>query len=86
MTCVGAAPSPDPAWFNNTLSERPRKSTPRPSNDIRLVVIDAGHGGKDPGGLGRHCREKDIALNVARLLKDDLQARYPRHPIPANPR
>jgi len=32
---------------------------------IRTVVIDAGHGGKDPGALGRHSREKDIALAVA---------------------
>ncbi|PQJ23545.1 N-acetylmuramoyl-L-alanine amidase [Tenacibaculum sp. SG-28] len=29
------------------------------------VVIDAGHGGKDPGNLGNGYREKDIALRVA---------------------
>lgn len=29
------------------------------------VVIDAGHGGKDPGNLGNGYREKDIALKVA---------------------
>jgi len=32
---------------------------------IKTVVIDAGHGGKDPGALGKHSREKDIALAVA---------------------
>ena len=32
---------------------------------IRTVVIDAGHGGKDPGALGKHSREKDITLAVA---------------------
>jgi len=29
------------------------------------VVIDAGHGGKDPGCLGSKLREKDVALDVA---------------------
>ena len=29
------------------------------------VVIDAGHGGKDPGCLGSYSREKDVALDVA---------------------
>ncbi|WP_439129284.1 N-acetylmuramoyl-L-alanine amidase family protein, partial [Polaribacter sp.] len=30
-----------------------------------VVVIDAGHGGKDPGNLGNGFREKNIALKVA---------------------
>lgn len=34
-------------------------------NKITKVVIDAGHGGKDPGALGKHSREKDIVLTVA---------------------
>ena len=29
------------------------------------VVIDAGHGGKDPGCLGTYSKEKDVALDVA---------------------
>ena len=32
---------------------------------IHRVVIDAGHGGKDPGALGKNSREKDIALAIA---------------------
>lgn len=32
---------------------------------IKTVVIDAGHGGKDPGALGKYSKEKDIALSVA---------------------
>jgi len=32
---------------------------------ITTVVIDAGHGGKDPGAMGKHSREKDITLAVA---------------------
>ncbi len=30
-----------------------------------VVVIDAGHGGHDPGAIGQYAKEKDINLNVA---------------------
>lgn len=40
-----------------------------------LVVIDPGHGGRDPGALGQMSQEKQIVLNVAnqliQLLRDD---------------
>ena len=32
---------------------------------VRTVVIDAGHGGKDPGAVGKKVKEKDITLKVA---------------------
>jgi N-acetylmuramoyl-L-alanine amidase len=32
---------------------------------VAKVVIDAGHGGNDPGSLGKICKEKDINLKVA---------------------
>lgn len=32
---------------------------------IKTVVIDAGHGGKDPGAIGKKAKEKDIALAIA---------------------
>lgn len=32
---------------------------------IKTVVIDAGHGGHDPGALGKHGKEKNIALAIA---------------------
>ncbi len=39
------------------------------------VVIDAGHGGKDPGCLGTYSKEKDVALDVAlktgKLISDN---------------
>ncbi|MDP2939550.1 MAG: N-acetylmuramoyl-L-alanine amidase [Candidatus Omnitrophota bacterium] len=42
---------------------------------INRVVIDAGHGGKDPGAIGRYgLREKDITLDIVRRLKDELEA------------
>jgi N-acetylmuramoyl-L-alanine amidase len=38
--------------------------------DIRVnkVVIDAGHGGKDSGTIGKFSKEKDVALKIAREL------------------
>ena len=40
-----------------------------------VVVIDAGHGGKDPGCIGKAgTREKDIVLSVAKKLKNKLDA------------
>ena len=37
-----------------------------------LVVIDAGHGGKDPGASSGSSREKDIVLGLALALRDEL--------------
>ena len=40
-----------------------------------VIVVDAGHGGKDPGCIGKGgTREKDIVLSVAKKLKDKLDA------------
>jgi N-acetylmuramoyl-L-alanine amidase len=37
---------------------------------LAIIVIDAGHGGEDPGATGRHgSREKNITLTIARRLK-----------------
>ncbi|MFP4473305.1 MAG: N-acetylmuramoyl-L-alanine amidase [Candidatus Omnitrophota bacterium] len=37
------------------------------------VVIDAGHGGKDPGALGQGLQEKVIVLDIARRLARELE-------------
>lgn len=39
-----------------------------------LVVIDAGHGGHDPGASGQGFREKDLVLGLATALRDKLVA------------
>lgn len=52
----------------------------RDPNLIRTVVIDAGHGGKDPGaiGTGRYkAAEKDIALNVSLLAGKYIKEAFP---------
>lgn len=45
------------------------RKQPRPI----IVVLDPGHGGEDPGAIGRRgTREKDIVLVIAKLLKSKL--------------
>lgn len=39
----------------------------------RVVVIDAGHGGKDPGAHKENTSEKDVNLTAARMLKQKLE-------------
>lgn len=41
-----------------------------------LVVIDAGHGGHDPGapGVDGQRREKEVTLQIARAIRDELRA------------
>lgn len=44
-----------------------------PVHRHKVIVIDAGHGGKDPGALGDHVREKDVTLAAAEALKRRLE-------------
>lgn len=46
---------------------------------LRTVVIDPGHGGKDPGALGktRNMHEKHIVLSVSRLLGQKIKENHP---------
>lgn len=39
----------------------------------KVIAIDPGHGGKDPGAVGNGYREKDIVLNVGLYLRDYLK-------------
>ena len=47
---------------------------------VKTIVIDAGHGGKDPGNLGTgryKTREKDIALDVALRVGGYIEKQFP---------
>ncbi len=44
---------------------------------IKTVVIDAGHGGKDPGCHGASAQEKHVCLSMALMLGDMIKKNYP---------
>ena len=46
---------------------------------LKTVVIDPGHGGKDPGALGQSstAHEKHIVLSISKLLGEKIKAAYP---------
>ncbi|NNU34445.1 N-acetylmuramoyl-L-alanine amidase [Mucilaginibacter sp. S1162] len=50
-----------------------KKSTFR----FKTVIIDAGHGGKDPGTHGLHTNEKTVALSIAKKLRAAIQEQMP---------
>ncbi|NQE64091.1 N-acetylmuramoyl-L-alanine amidase [Caulobacter sp. RHG1] len=72
LKAVGGAVSAAP----QTLPRVTQASTPIKAAPLRLkkvIVIDAGHGGKDPGSLGANVHEKEVTLAAAKALKDRLE-------------
>jgi N-acetylmuramoyl-L-alanine amidase len=52
------------------LQQQPQSPSAEKVTRLATIVIDAGHGGEDPGAMGRRgSREKDITLNIAKRLK-----------------
>jgi N-acetylmuramoyl-L-alanine amidase len=65
---VGGAPVPQPAA---AAVPKPVVAAHAPGRSLRdlVIAIDAGHGGKDPGAIGRAgTQEKDVTLAMAREL------------------
>ncbi|PZR37754.1 MAG: N-acetylmuramoyl-L-alanine amidase [Azospira oryzae] len=44
---------------------------------LKTIVIDAGHGGKDPGTRGKTAREKDVALKIALKFGELVEKNIP---------
>lgn len=68
---AGCAAVPVPS---RATSRTPSPLPSRMAAPIRTIVVDAGHGGKDPGTSHYGLREKHLALDIARRLRDELAA------------
>lgn len=71
------APLPPPVTKPERVEEKPKAAVKGGIGKIRRIVVDAGHGGHDPGASGAGgTREKDvvlqIALKLAQKLRDEL--------------
>lgn len=79
QTQTASIPAPD---FQPTPTPQPQYSAPtgeftpkpRPRITRKIIVIDPGHGGVDPGALGTRSREKDIVLTFSKELVRQLKA------------
>lgn len=59
---------------NEPLTRQDRRSNPK-VNRLFTIVLDAGHGGEDPGAVGRGgSYEKNVTLNIAKRLKRKIDA------------
>ncbi|MEN3014237.1 MAG: N-acetylmuramoyl-L-alanine amidase [Endomicrobiia bacterium] len=65
---------------NDLSSSDPNNTYPTVNVDSnfikkRIIVIDPGHGGEDPGAVGKYgSKEKDINLSISKILKEKLEA------------
>lgn len=63
---------------NNSISTISHEPTVNTSlSKVKLICLDAGHGGKDPGAKGRKSNEKDIALEVVLKLGKRIEEELP---------
>ena len=67
-----AAVSP-PAFAPVAAAPKLTQVASLPIHTRKVIVIDAGHGGKDPGAMGPGVHEKDLTLAAARTLKRRLE-------------
>ncbi|OIP54401.1 MAG: N-acetylmuramoyl-L-alanine amidase [Helicobacteraceae bacterium CG2_30_36_10] len=69
-----AAPKKKTTYVKNEIKSS--LSSQKRADRNRVIMIDAGHGGKDPGALGyKNYREKIVVLQIAKQLKSILNSR-----------
>lgn len=77
----GDGAPPDKDSIANLLAPAPKEKPlkvhipeSRSGGKLRRIVVDAGHGGRDPGAVGaRGTKEKDVVLAIAKILAKKLE-------------
>ena len=67
------------AQVKKTHHHKPKADSTQtaPGFRFRTVIIDAGHGGKDPGAHGAYSKEKNVALAIAKKLRTAITEQIP---------
>jgi N-acetylmuramoyl-L-alanine amidase len=70
-SCAGPDAGSATSWKHDEWGHRPGPK------GFHTVIIDAGHGGKDPGAISRStgAKEKDLALDTAKRLQRQLSGK-----------
>lgn len=72
-TTAAVAPAPAPVEAAKPIV-KPEEPAHEAGRDL-IIAIDAGHGGEDPGAIGRRgAQEKNVTLAIARRLKEKIDA------------
>ncbi len=65
-----------PADFKRKVIDWLSEAADRSVRKFRTIMIDAGHGGKDPGAIGNSgIKEKTVVLEIAKHLRQDLEGK-----------
>lgn len=65
---------PTDNWDGSAPVGTAKKAVPIPVVKKRMIVIDPGHGGKDPGARGKSgVNESDVVLAMSKALKKELE-------------
>jgi N-acetylmuramoyl-L-alanine amidase len=71
-------------FYGSSLAQQTKKhhrkviaASTAPTFKFRTIIIDAGHGGKDPGAHGAWSKEKNVTLAIAKKLRTALTEQIP---------
>ncbi|MBU1567186.1 MAG: N-acetylmuramoyl-L-alanine amidase [Proteobacteria bacterium] len=70
---VTVKPSSEPAKIEAVPEVKPLSLAQQLGLGVKKIVLDPGHGGKDPGAMAFGLKEKDIVLDVAKRLAPVLK-------------